>query len=452
MSGTWKFALSAARVYRSSLVGSFVIVVLASALLAATGVLVESGSRSAIPMLTTLSTSFGGTMLMVVLLVVGSTFAAGLRQRARQFALLRAVGATRSQVRAMITAEVAVLFAAAVPVGAIPGLFLARTFVPLLESGGVVPPGFELTLSALPVLAAVALLGPTALLSARVAAREAVRTDPTQAVRASAVEKAELSPVRRVLAGVTVAFGFGAALVPFFMPGTFGAAAGSVSALLLITAAALAGPALVGGAARRIARLAPSLGGAPGALAVLNARGHSRRLTAAVVPLALLLALGTVQASLDTTMVRAARHQLTEGIVADAVVRAPAGLTTAEAAALGELDGVEAAVVTGAVPVEIKNQEVEDEPFSMGELEWEPAGLSVVPPDVAQGIDLGVTAGSLDDLARAGTVAVAADAVMGTVQRVGGSITVRDVGGTEQVLEIVAVFSRGLGFGPFFVG
>src|SRR5690606_25800181 len=184
----------------------------------------------------------------------------------------------------------------------------------------------------------------------------------------------------------TAGLGLGVAFVPFVMPGTFGAATGSSSALLLITAAALAGPALVGWGARRVASLAPSWGGAPGALAVLNARGHSRRLTAAVVPLALLLALGTVQSSLDTTLVRAAQHQLTEGISADVIVRAEAGLAGQQLAQVEAIDGVAAVVGTSMLPVEAK-VESESEPFSSGELAWEPAGLLVVPDSIGDVLD-----------------------------------------------------------------
>ena len=102
----WPFARPAVRAYRASLVGSFLIVVSAAALLTANGVLMETGLRSNAPLLTTAAASFAGTAILVVLLVVASTFASALRQRTAQFALLRAVGATPRQVRSMVTAEV----------------------------------------------------------------------------------------------------------------------------------------------------------------------------------------------------------------------------------------------------------------------------------------------------------------------------------------------------------
>src|SRR5690554_4619046 len=124
-----RLALSAARAHRASLAGSLAVVVLASALLAATGVLFKTGIRGGVAMLTAVASSFAGTMLLVVVLVVGSTFAAALRQRARQFALLRAVGATAAQIHPLLAVALAVVFAIGVPDVVFPRLWslLLRT-------------------------------------------------------------------------------------------------------------------------------------------------------------------------------------------------------------------------------------------------------------------------------------------------------------------------------------
>jgi len=452
MSAAWQFARSAARVYRASLVGSFVVVALAAALLTATGVLLESGLRAPAPLLTTLASSFAGTTVLVVVLVVGSTFAAGLRERRRQWALLRAVGATGAQVRGLITAEVALLFAVAAPSGALPGLLAARPLVPLLEAGGVVEPGFALVVSPAPALAAVLILAPTALLAARVAAREAVRSSPTTAVRSAAVEAPGLSTVRRLAALWTAGAGLAVSVVPFVFPGTLGAATGAISALLLIAAAALAGPALVGGAARWAEALTAGRGAPAGVLAVANARGHSRRLTTGVVPLALLLALGTVQTGVGATLTTAAGAQLEEGIRADLVVLAPEGVTPAQASAVGRLDGVTAAAATGSVRAEVKVDSGDEELAFLDALVWETSSLRVLAPSAEGVLDVDVASGSLAGLAAPGTIAVSTEATIGTVKRVGDSVQARRSDGTELTLEIVAVYRRGLGFGDFLVG
>src|SRR3954453_539003 len=122
----WSFARSAVLTYRGSFIGSFLIVVFAAALLSANGVLMETGLHSDAPLLSTVAASFAGTAILVVVLVVASTFASALRQRHEQFALLRAVGAPGSQVRSMVTAEVSIVFAIAAPLGALPGLWASN--------------------------------------------------------------------------------------------------------------------------------------------------------------------------------------------------------------------------------------------------------------------------------------------------------------------------------------
>lgn len=111
MSAVWSSARSAVRVHRGSMAGSALVVALAAALLTATGVWIEAGTRLAAgstdpeaSLLVTVASSFAGTAVLIALLVVASTFAGALRPRAREFALLRAVGATTRQVRQLVTA------------------------------------------------------------------------------------------------------------------------------------------------------------------------------------------------------------------------------------------------------------------------------------------------------------------------------------------------------------
>ena len=441
----WSFAHSAVRAYRSSFVGSFLIVTAAAALLAANGVLFESGLRGDAPLLVTVAASFAGTAILVVVLVVASTFASALRQRSAQFALLRAVGATAAQVRSMVTAEVALVFAAAAPLGAVPGLFAANLLTPVLVSGGVLPDDVALTVSPLPALAAL-LLFPTALLAARLAAREVTRLSPTAAVRAAASESPRLSPARRITALGLLASGVLVAALPFFMPGTLGSAAGATSAFLIIGAAALAGPWLVGTIARAAARSTASSRNAAGVLALVNNRGFSRRLTSAIIPLALLLALGTVQTGVNGSLVAAAGLQLRDGLGSNVIVTSPDGVTAAQAEAVSSAPGVEA-VASSVVAGEVKVDDDDD----LGGLSWEQTGVRTVDGDTDGLIDLGVTAGSLGDLSGEATVAVSGETLFGTGKNVGDTIDLRFDGVPAMPVTIVAVYERGLGFGEVVI-
>jgi putative ABC transport system permease protein len=457
MSAVWSSARSAVRVHRGSMAGSALVVALAAALLTATGVWTEGGIRLAAgstdpeaSLLVTVASSFAGTAVLIALLVVASTFAGALRPRAREFALLRAVGATTRQVRQLVTAEVLLVFAVAAPLGAVPGLLLAPLLDGVLVDGGIVPAGFATTLSPWPVLGALALLVPTALLGARMAGRESARLSPASAVQRSAVEPAGLPRVRVVTAVVLVGAGLAVALVPFAAPGLLGSAAATTSAFLLLIAAALIGPLLVRWAAERGLALTGGRGRAVPTLALANARGFSRRLTGVVVPLALLLALGTVQSGVNGAVVDAAEQQVRDALTADLVVRAPGGVTAGQAAEVAGLPEVAAVGTTALVPAQVRvDAEDEDLPFLDG-LSWEATALRTVPADDAL-VDPDVRAGSLADLGGDGTIAVSSEAALGGMASVGDPVTVR-VDGAETSLTVVAVYERGLGLGDYLVG
>lgn len=315
MSGVWKMSVSAVRSDLAGLAGSFVVLLLAGGLLSATGVVIETGVRAGgdrpgapddPAQLLLLATSFSGTALMVVLLVVASTFSLAIRRHRRTYALLQTVGATRDQVRRIVAAQVLLVSAVAAPVGAVAGLVSAGFLTPTLVRAGVVAPGFALYYSPLPVLAAVALLVPVSLLAAMVAVRATVRASPSTAVQDSVVEATELSRGRRVTAVVCAVGGLGAAFSPLFVPGTIGAASAGASALLLISAAALSGPLLIGWVLRGGGASSPAVGRAPARLALASSRGFSRRLSTAIVPLAVALAVGSVQTSMNSTVAAAA--------------------------------------------------------------------------------------------------------------------------------------------------
>ncbi len=460
MSAVWASARSAVRVHRGALTGSAVVVALAAALLTATGVWVEAGVRlaggagddPAGAVLVTVASSFAGTAVLIALLVVASTFAGALRPRARELALLRAVGATTGQVRRMITAEVLLVFAVAAPLGAVPGLLLAPLLSGVLAAGGIAPAGFTPALSPWPVLVALVLLVPTALLGARLAGRESARLSPASAVQRSAVEPRGLPRGRSRTAAVLAVAGLVVALVPFVVPGLLGGAAATTSALLLLVAAALVGPLLVRWGAERGLRRGRGSRAVP-TLALGNARGFSRRLTGAVVPLALLLALGTVQSGVGRAVAEAAEQQLRAGVAADLVVQdrgSAAGVAPERVAEVAALPGVAEAGVTALVPAQVRiDQDDEDLPF-LDALSWEPATLRTVPPD-GDLLDPDVRAGSLADLAGAGTVAVSREAALGGMAALGDPVRVR-VGGAETTLTVVAVYERGLGLGDYLVG
>lgn len=450
MTSTWGLAVAGARAHRAALSGAGLTLAAAGAVLAMIGVLLETGLRGGPGVdgatLTLLASSYAGTALVVVVLVVASTMTLALRSRRREFALLRTVGATRGQVRSQVSREVLLVALAAAPVGAVLGTVGSAWLTPLLTDGGFLRSGAQLSLSPLPAVAALIVLLPTALLGGWLAARETVSISPTEAVRQSVAEEQGIGRVRRVLALVTAAAGLSAALTPLFVPGTIGGATAASSAFLLVGAAALGGPLLVRWAFRHAAGLVRARGGPEVRLAVLNLLGYSRRLTIVVVPLALALSTGTIETTVDRTIAEAAEQQLSDTVRADLVVTSTT--TQEQLARMVTVPGVTAVVPLADVPVQVRTDQ-EDGPDS---LIWERSSLRTVPPQAPTELfDPGVTTGALAALDQPGTVALSSDAAFLIGLGVGESLSVR-VGGEEFRLPVVAVYEHGLGVGDYLTG
>ncbi|WP_243738068.1 FtsX-like permease family protein [Cellulomonas shaoxiangyii] len=446
----WQLASSGVRAHRGAFAGTAVVLAVAAAVLAVTGVLFESGLRTQSGgdaasggLLVALASSYAGTLIVVVVMVVAATVSLALRSRRREFALLRAVGATPSQVRRTVTIEVAVVSLVAAPLGALAGLFGARLLDPLLVRGEMVAPDFSSSLSPLPVLAAVALIAVTAVPVGRLGAREAARTAPTAALQQSAVEDRQVGTGRRLTALAMTLGGLGAAFSPLWVPGVMGSAAASLSAFLLIGAAALAGPVLVGWIFDRLARMRP--GGRPATmLAVRNVRGFSRRLTTVVVPLALVVAAATVQTSVNRAITTAAQQEFVAAVTADLVVTPTEGATQDLTAEVAEVPGVAAAVPLGTVPAQLRTD------AEGGALGWEATALRVVPAG-STALDPDVVDGSLTGLDAPDTVAVSSDTAFTSGAGLGETLTLR-LGEDTVDATVVAVFSRGLGVAGLITG
>jgi len=417
-------------------------------LVSGTGVLIESGLRSPgdAEFLVALALSFTGTASLLVVFVVSATVSLALRQRQRDFALLRAVGATRAQVRGLVAREVGLVAVLAAPVGAVVGLFAVRRLTPMLRDAGMVEPGFTMSLSPLPVLAAVLFLLPVTYLAARLATRGTLRTSPTAAVTQSVVEPVGIGRIRRTAAVVVAALGLAAALSPAVVPGALGSATAAVSAFLLIGAAALAGPALI---EWLLQRTGVRHGGAATQLALANTRGFARRLTTVVVPLALALGVGTVQATLDDTLAAAGARQLEDGLHADLIVTGE-GLDAETVSAVSAAPGVEVATPLASVPADVRT---DDEGGWLGALGWESMQMRALPAGGVDGaLDPQVRDGDLADLDREDTIAISSDARLETGKGLGERIELRWDGGDPTQATVVAVYDRGLGFGGYLVG
>ena len=389
------------------------------------------GAASARTTLTSMGAAIGGTALIVAVLVVAGTFALSIQQRYRELALLRAVGAKPRQVRRMISREALLLGLAAGIPGALLGIPLASLIHAALVSLGAVPDTLRLAHSPIPVVAAVLVTVGAGWAATRVTARRIARIRPAEALAEAATEPQTVS-VGRLLAGVactalatvtTVAL---SALhtAPAALPVTY------LSVLLWMTTAALLGPVLARAA---VALLGWPLQASPigGFFAAQNSRANSRRVASVITPLALLIGMAAVILFVPATLGGAAQTQTSAGIQADYLIGSSGpGVPAAAIQALRAAPGI--STVT------------EDLQTTIWVGEDKRSAQALTPAGLSQVLDPGVKSGSLDQLGP-GTIAMSEVAAQG--RHVGDAVQATLGDGTKAQLRLVAVYSRGLGFG-----
>ncbi|MEU3895069.1 FtsX-like permease family protein [Streptomyces sp. NPDC045251] len=383
--------------------------------------------------------SFGGIATLVAVFTAAGTVALSVGQRSREFALLRAVGATPRQIRRAVAAEALLVAPLAGILGCLPGIGLAHWWFGQMQDRGAVPEAVELHVSGFPLLAAVGVGLLTALGAGWTAGRRPARIKPGQALAEASVERLRPGVVRTVLGLGAVGGGSALAGVAASAAGSDAANASLGVVMLFMLAVALLGPVL----ARLCAALFGLLlrgGGASASLAAANSRTNARRLASAITPIVLAMAFASTLVFMHTSESHVASQQLREGITADHVVTNPAGLPADAADRAARVPGVEAAVslldTQVLVPVE-----------GGGETSLQGTatqGVSGSGAELAQVQDLDVRGGSLD---RVGEGRIAIDRTLAIAAKVelGDKLPLYLPDGTKADPEVVAVYGRGLG-------
>ncbi|WP_195706642.1 ABC transporter permease [Paramicrobacterium fandaimingii] len=395
-----------------------------------------------------LSGSLAGIALIIALFVVASTLSLSLAQRRRDIALLRAVGAGPRQIRGLVVRETGIISTGAALVGVLPGYGLALLLADQFANAGVISPDFALAISPLPGAAAVVLMVGASLLAAVISARRPSRMAPIDALVQSNVETPDLSRGRVITGVVLLGTGVVASLLPLVLPGEAALAGPASAALAMIIGAALLGPRIVEIVLTAAGPLLRRLPGAPGVLADANARSFTRRLSTAVVPLALGITLAIVQLFVPATVATEAAAQSSEGTTADLTVSAPAGgLSSSIAHDVATIDGV-----TAVNPVTRSSVIVDTGIPEYGVHMVQPKPIQGIDPAAADStLDLDVTAGTLADLSDDESIAVSESAALALGAGVGDTIDITLGDGVPLTATVVATYERGLGFGDYTV-
>ncbi|MFC8623044.1 ABC transporter permease [Streptomyces anulatus] len=338
--------------------------------------------------------AFAGIALFVGIFLIANTFSMLIAQRTRELALMRAIGATRRQVKRSVLLEAAVVGTLASVIGFALGLGLAtglRSAMGLL--GGKIPAG-PLVVSPTAVGSAFAVGILITVLAAWLPARRAAKIAPVAAMSSVHATASTKSLVLRNSIGGVIALIGAAGIVG-------GAGAGGTSGRQLVAGGAffaLIGviiliPLLSRPVIALVRPLLKKLFGVSGKLASQNAVRNPRRTGATASALAIGLTLVTGISVLGVTLGQAIDKMTTDNIKADYLISMANGgpLDQSALTALEKADGVSALS-----PQQAAWFEVDGGGYSAS---------GVTPGDVEQVFALKTVSGSLGSL-KDGQVAV----------------------------------------------
>ncbi|MEV4506128.1 ABC transporter permease [Streptomyces klenkii] len=386
-------------------------------------------------MLIMMGGSFGGTATMAAVFTAAATVALSVSQRAREFALLRAIGATPRQIRKSIAAEALLVAPIASALGCLPGAALATWWFHQLKDRGAIAPGVEFSSYPFALLGTVVIGILTALMAGYMAARRPAKIKPGQALSEASVEPARLGIIRLVLGTLATAGGGAMAIMAATTSGQQAAQSATGVVMLLMLAVGLLGP-MIARAVTALFSLPMRAAGASASLAAANSRSNARRLASAITPIVLAMAFSSTLVFMHTSQEKAIEGQQREGIVADHIITAPAGLPASATQQAQASPGVTAAVgvLRSAVMV----------PKADAEVGFPTQGVSGTGAQLAAVQDLDVKTGNLSALGP-GKVAIGTSLAEFAKVKVGDRLEMRLPDGTPSSPEVVATYSRSLG-------
>ncbi len=239
--------------------------------------------------------AFGGIAVLVGAFIIFNAFSMTVAQRRREFAMLRALGASRRQVLFTVTAEALVMGVLASVIGLFAGLGVAAGVNAVFTSVGFDIPRSGLIMEPRTVVIALAVGIIVTLLSAIVPAQRATQVPPIAALQEGAVmPRSRLGRYAPVFAAAIAAIGVALILVGMYGSGstTYRLAALAAGAVLMFVAVALVSKFFVGPVAATLGWPLQRLSPISGRLARDNTQRNPGR-TAATAS-ALMIGLGVV--------------------------------------------------------------------------------------------------------------------------------------------------------------
>ncbi len=384
--------------------------------------------------------AFALISLFVSVFIIANTFSIVIGQRIRELGLLRAIGATPSQIRRSVLIESFLIGIIASLVGIVAGIGLAFGLKSVLGAIGVPLPDFDVILSTTTIATALIVGTGVTMLSAIIPALAASRTSPITAISGIA-EKEEKSGRRYIVGAVASAAGAGLLFLALFVLGgtqstliALGVGAGTLFIGLTLLSPLAAKP-----LARFLGAPLRSALGMPGELSKENAARNPRRTASTAAALMIGLSLVSGALVLGSSIKAEITKTFEAGLIADYFVNTQAFDIPDEAIEQIEADPAFTAV-TGVRfwGVELENTPVDADPGETGT----GTGVGALDFSVAdQLFNLGVIDGDLKDV---DNDSVALDDDLAEKLGLGMGDTVQMVLDNGEVadLEVVALFTE----------
>jgi putative ABC transport system permease protein len=238
------------------------------------------------------ATVVGGWGLLLVAFAVASTLTLSVRQRARDIALLKSIGATPAQVGRTIVGEAGLVAVVAALAAIVPAMLVGRLLLALLQDTGQVASDVSYSFGPIAIALGLGITFLAATLAAFVTARRAARVPAVESLFSASVDGSRMSRKRRLAAGLFLVLGFDLAVVTATVMDGKGIdamqTAGQASLYGAIGFALLA-PVLVRVVTARLA-VPLRVAGAGGYLAALNTRRRTQQLASTLMPIILFTA------------------------------------------------------------------------------------------------------------------------------------------------------------------
>ncbi len=399
----------------------------------------QSAVEKTLSFITIFLSIFALISLFVGSFIIYNVFSISAAQRTRENALLRAVGASRSQVTRSMFIEALVVGLGGSLLGCVGGLGLASAILGILNAVGAGPGKTSLVIHPTGFIATITVGVLVTLVCAIAPAIRSGRVPPLAAMRDVAIDRADVSRTRKLLGAASVVFAV--LFVWLGLRGNTTALGGA--AIMLFLALITLGPFLATPVARLATPVLTKLRGASGTMAGRNAARNPKRtaLTAGAlaVGLSLLIGVATLGASAKATT----RDVVGQSFNGDYVVSAkqsnngpsiPATLADdLKAANVGDVMGLSATALQLSEKGEFRSKQV----------------VALNPADAAKVLEIPFVSGDFSSLTPEG-ILVASDKAERDQLAVGDVYDAKLLDGKELTLTVQGIYDSKV-FGNFIV-